>query len=39
VLRELAMPPITRVTNVNAVLFEGQEPQERTGCAAEVQDD
>lgn len=39
VLRELAMPPITRVANVNAVLFEGQEPQERTGCAAEVQDD
>lgn len=39
VLRELAMPPLTRVANVNAVLFEGQEPQERTGCAAEVQDD
>lgn len=39
VLRELAMPPITRVANVNAVLFEGQEPQECTGCAAEVQDD
>lgn len=39
VLRELAMPPITRVANVNAVLFEGQEPQERTGCAVEVQDD
>ena len=39
VLRELVMPPITRVANVNGVLFEGQEPQERTGCAAEVQDD
>lgn len=39
ILRELVMPPITRVENINGVLFCGEEPKERAGSPAEVQDD
>lgn len=36
VLRELDMPPLARVQNVNDVLFRGAAPVERTDIAAEV---
>lgn len=39
ILRELVMPPLTRVENINGVLFYGEEPKERAGSPTEVQDD